>query len=179
MARLIPSLLGSRTWSETSAQLGPRAKRWWCEAEFWTRQALDFSDWQWAVEADDGTFLASLAVVNDGPGRGWLVFYAGAALTDGAQIAALRHVWWPLLASGAYQSLRAWIECDDRTAIEFASRCGFRYDCGPATAYSPFGTDMDLYLWRREDGGTFRRRRRRESRSARAGADRPQADAAG
>lgn len=106
--------------------------------------------WAWCLTEDDGRLIAAAGIVKDGPRRGWLMGFPGQALQRGHQITPLLKVFRILQKSGAFLELRAWIIASDPRAIQFAERFGLAYDCGPATAYSSGGRDMNLHLWRSE-----------------------------
>ncbi len=103
--------------------------------------------WQWALETDDGTYIAGVAIVPDIDRRGWVAGFPGEALNSAVQMRPLLRLYRNLLEAGVYNELRAWITSDDIQSIRFAECFGLRYDCGPATSFSPTGRDMSLFLW--------------------------------
>jgi len=105
--------------------------------------------WQWALETDQGTYIAGVAIMPDIDRRGWFVGLPGAALKTGLQLRPLIKLQNRLKSAGVFTELRAWVLADDPQAITFAQRFGFRYDCGPATGFSPTGRDMSLFKWSR------------------------------
>jgi hypothetical protein len=104
--------------------------------------------WAWCLTDDAGALIASIGIVADGPRRGWVMGFPGPALVDGRQLLPLIRLWRILIAAGAFTELRAWVLVENRRAIQFAERFGLAYDCGPATAYSHGGRDLNLHLWR-------------------------------
>jgi len=107
--------------------------------------------WAWALEDDQGDFVASMAVIPDGERRGWFVSYPGARIRSSAELRPLFRLYTIFRDTGVvYDELRAWVASSDRRAIRFAEWFGFKYDCGPATGLSPTGRDMNLMIWRRE-----------------------------
>ena len=91
-----------------------------------------------------------MAIVPDIGTRGWLVSYPGAAITTGLELRPMMRLFKILCDMRVYSELRAWVCHHDERAIRFAKAFGFVYDCGPATAFSPTGRDMDLYIWRQK-----------------------------
>lgn len=104
--------------------------------------------WAFCLVDDSDRLIASIGVVADGPGRAWVLGFPGQALESGAQLLPLMRHFRILQKARAFRELRTWIQADDPRAIQFAERFGLVYDCGPATAYSNGGRDMNLHLWR-------------------------------
>lgn len=106
--------------------------------------------WAWTLEDDAGGFVASMAIIPDGDRRGWFVSYPGECIKSAGQLRPMFRLFTIFANSGAvYDELRAWVCPNDIRAVRFAEWFGFRYDCGPATGFSPCGRDLSLYLWRR------------------------------
>lgn len=107
--------------------------------------------WQAAITID-GAYVAGCAIVPDAfiPGRGWFVGYAGKRLTNFFQMRPLYDEFMLVRKAGPFAELRAWIIHGAAREQGFARKFGFEYDCGPSTAFSPGGRDMDLFVWRRQ-----------------------------
>lgn len=150
MAMLHTGITGNRTLSEMLQRLRPEA-----QAEALAQPSLPqivatTAKWAWTLEDDQGEFVASMAIMPDIGRRGWFVSYPSANIKSAAQLRPLYKLFYIFRdTADLYDELRAWVVSDDRRAIRFAEWGGFRYDCGPATAFSPTGADMSLYLWRR------------------------------
>jgi hypothetical protein len=130
--------------------LRPEAQAEALAQPFLAEMVASSAKWAWTLENDRGEFVASMAIMPDVGRRGWFVSYPGAGIQSAAELRALFRLYTIFRDSGAvYDELRAWVVCDDARAIRFAEWFGFRLDCGPATAFSPTGRDMSLYLWRR------------------------------
>jgi hypothetical protein len=118
-------------------------------ARLYSTEVVARQKWAFCLEDEQGQFVASMAIVPDGPRRGWFVSYPGARIRSAAQLRPLFHRFTMFRDSLAvYDELRAWVASDDARAIRFAEWYGFRHDCGPATGFSPNGRDMSLFLWR-------------------------------
>lgn len=119
-----------------------------CAVPSYAEDIQALAKWQWCLEADDGRFIASMAIVPDFSDRGWFVAYPGSAIKTGVELRPLFRVFNILAQAKVYGELRAWVAHNDARAIRFAKSFGFVYDCGPAAGFSPTGRDMDLFLWR-------------------------------
>lgn len=149
MAILYPNLTGSRNLISMLQELRPEDSSEALAAPHLAQVAASDAKWQWCLEADDGTFLASMAIVPDVDRRGWFVSYPGKAIASGQELRPMFKIFRILCQMDVYTELRAWVCHHDARAIRFAKSFGFVYDCGPATGFSPTGRDLDLYLWRR------------------------------
>ena len=152
MAQLLPGITGARTLPEMLRTLRPEDS---AEA-FAQLSSMEFvaetARWAWTIENDQGEFVASMAIAPDPhiERRGWFLTFPGARIASGVELRAMFRLFTIFRDSGAvYDELRAWVASEDARAIRFAEWFGFVYDCGPATAFSPTGRDLSLYLWRR------------------------------
>lgn len=114
------------------------------------------SKWQWCLDDAQGRYLASVAIIDDGHRRGWIVAMAGRRLSA-SNLRPLIRRWRAFTHATVYDELRAWVHTHDKRAKRFAEAMGFTYDC-TASGFSPLGYDMDLYLWRRRHEHDFRGR---------------------
>lgn len=110
---------------------------------------MDECKWQWALETDNGGYIAGCAVLPDGDRRGWFAGVPGVHLKSGVQLKPLIRLWKIFQTVDLYDEIRAWVMTDDAQAVMFAERFGFMLDCGPATGFSPSGRDMSLFIWRK------------------------------
>lgn len=112
-------------------------------------EATRSATWQRGITIND-RWVFGCAIINEPvPGRGWFVAYAGKGLTDARPLRVLKPHFLDVLRLGPWDELRAWILVGEEREERFASRYGFRLDCGPATGFSASGRDMNLWLWRR------------------------------
>lgn len=148
---LYTGISGRRTLSEMFERLRPEARAEACAQPSLPELVASTAKWAWSLEDDRGEFLASVAIMPDVGRRGWLVAYPGEAVRSAAQLRPLFRLYTILRDDGdLYDELRAWVAPDDARAIRFAEWFGFRYDCGPASGFSPTGRDLSLYMWRRQ-----------------------------
>jgi len=149
MARLYPQLQGSQSLAKLASRLRWQEADEASKAPRLLHQIASEASWQWCLERDDGSLVASAAIIPDSDGRGWFAGYPGAGLKSGLELRPLIKLYRILDQAQVFDELRAWVASEDRRAIHFAKAFGFVYDCGPATGFSPTGRDMDLMLWRR------------------------------
>ena len=97
---------------------------------------------------DGGAYIAGFAVIPDGPGRGWFTGFPGLGLRSAISLRPMIRAFDIAKKAGTWHELRAWIDTNSAENKRFAEAFGFKFDCGPATGFSPDGRDMDLYLWR-------------------------------
>lgn len=137
-------------------QLRPSDK-WFLAGDMlpYTMASIGVSKWQWHVQ-HQGEYVCGFWVIPDGPdGRGLVSMMFGNAVDRLPLRSWCRDPvrnWRAVLGSGAYPSLRAWVDVEDVRAIRFAQFMGLKYDCGPAKGFLPGGQDANLYLWRMQDG---------------------------
>lgn len=147
MAATHYGLVGNRSLSTFLSLLSPESRREGYLSASSVGLIRTEAKWQWRTERADGSFVAAVAVFSDGHRRGWVAGFPGEGM-KAHELRGLMRLLHELKASGIYDELRAWIAADDQKSKVFAERMGFAYDCGPATALSPTGRDMSLYLWR-------------------------------
>ena len=146
--RLWNDLRGGKSNAEILSELRPIQNADLSVAPFYLEEAAR-SSWQWGMTIDD-QWIAGMAIVpGDRPGTGWFSGYTGLALRSFWQIRPMYPIFLDLLRLGPYHELRAWVHWQDPVDEPFAKAFGFRLDCGPASAFSPAGHDMGLWLWRR------------------------------
>lgn len=153
MAMLYPTVTGSGTWETVMPQLRPLVRAEASAAPYFHLTIEREAPWQWALEDDAGGYVAGAAIMPERHGgceRGWVCAFPGERLRSGVQIRPLIRLFRMLCDAGVYDELRAWVDAHDARAIAFAEAFGMRYDCGPASGFSPAGRDLSLYLWRRD-----------------------------
>ena len=148
MAKLMPHLMGGLQTDQILPQLRETARAEVSARPSLIDDAADGARWQWAL-VDGPRYLAGMAIVSDGPRRGWFVSYPTDAM-DASTLRPMFRLFNALKEVGPFDELRAWVASDDARAKRFAEWFGFAYDCGPAHGLSPTGADMTLYLWRRQ-----------------------------
>jgi hypothetical protein len=139
---------GGKSNAEILRELRPIQNADLSVAPFYLEEAAK-SSWQWGITID-GQWIAGMAIVpGDRPGTAWFSGFTGMGLTSFWQVRPMFDKWRDLTRLGPYDEIRAWIHWGDERDETFAKRFGFRLDCGPASAFSPAGHDMGLWLWRR------------------------------
>jgi len=151
MAMLHVGITGNRTLNAMLQTLRPEEKAEAFAQPYLPEMVATTAKWAWALEDDNGEFVASLAIVPDINRRGWFVSFPSERIRSSAELRPLFRLYTIFRDSGAvYDELRAWVCPDDPRAIRFAEWGGFKLDCGPATGFSPTGRDLSLYTWRRQ-----------------------------
>lgn len=151
MGMIYPGITGNRTLHEMLRKLRPEDGAEALAQPSLAEMVASEARWAWTLEDDQGEFVASMAIMPDVGRRGWFVSYPGARIRSAAELRPLFRLYTIFRDTGlVYDELRAWVATNDRRAIRFAEWFGFKYDCGPATGFSPTGRDMNLMLWRRE-----------------------------